>query len=260
MGSPTATEIQPTSYCPKCGAKLSAGAKFCPKCGAPASAAPPRASSGVTLSIPQANTPAGGELATLEESVARNPNDETVRKLLAVALHDDAMKDWWCDPEAKDNKKWLCVSLEGLNHSRKQLERASALKFNDPALRKQIDESLRLVDSMAERKFSGTWLMVVVLGFFYFIPGILWWYVNRRPRYLINRDYMTHYKTGKHSVAAAKMGGLQTKVYDFFEKIGGDWGWLMGLFFMLTVGVVLSPIFMVMAYKENYIDTKKAAA
>jgi hypothetical protein len=45
------------------------------------------------------------------------------------------------------------------------------LKFNDPELRKHIEESLRLVDSMEERKFAGSWLMVVVLGFFYIIPG-----------------------------------------------------------------------------------------
>jgi len=102
--------------------------------------------------------------------------------------------------------------------------------------------------------------MVIVLGFFYIVPGVIWWYVNLRPRYLINRDYMRHVQTGKHSGAAAKMGGLQGKVYDFFENASGEWGWLLGLVFMLTVGVVLSPVFMVLAYKENYLDPKKEAA
>jgi hypothetical protein len=191
----------------------------------------------------------------LEQSVARNPNDESYKKLLAVALHDDAMKDWWEDPK---DKSLLCVSYEGITHARKQLKRAAELQFNDPELRRQIDKSLRLVDSMEKRKFVGSWLMVVVLGIFYIIPGVIWWWVNRRLGYLINKDYMMHVKTGKHTGAAAKMGGLQGKIYDFFEKIGGEWGWLMGLVFMLTIGVILSPIFMILAYKENYLDVKKA--
>jgi hypothetical protein len=110
---------------------------------------------------------------------------------------------------------------------------------------------------MEERKFAGSWLMVIVLGFFYVIPGVIWWYVNRRPCYLINRDYLRHVRTGSHSTAAAKMGGLQGRVYDFFERINGEWGWLLGLFFMLTIGVLLSPIFTILAYKQNYLDVKK---
>jgi len=56
------------------------------------------------------------------------------------------------------------------------------------------------------------------------------------------------------------MGGLQGKVYDFFEKVGGEWGWLFGLVFMLTIGVLLSPIFMIIAYKQNYLDPQKESA
>ena len=99
--------------------------------------------------------------------------------------------------------------------------------------------------------------MIVVLGMFYVIPGVIWWYVNRRPAYLINSDYMMHVTTGKHSGAAAKMGGLQGNIYQFFEKVDENWGWLLGLFFMLTFGVILSPVFMVVAYKQNYLDLEK---
>jgi hypothetical protein len=257
MGSPAAAPTPLTEYCAQCSTKFNPGAKFCPKCGASLF---PQASASADASVlaPSRAVPSSqDEISVLEQSVANNPNDESYRKLLAVALHDDAMKDWVRDPT---DKGWLCVSREGLKHARKQFKRASELKFADPELRKQIDDGVRLVDSMEERKFAGSWLMVVVLGLFYIIPGVLWWYVNRRPGYLINKDYMEHVRTGKQSGAAARMGGLQGKVYDFFENVGGEWGWLFGLVFMLSIGVLLSPIFMIIAYKQNYLDPQKESA
>ena len=257
MGSPAIAPTGSTAHCAQCGTKLNAGGRFCPKCGASIAATSPEKVG--TTAAPPPPTPVGAEneIAALEQSVANNPNDESYRKLLAVALHDDAMKDWVRDPT---DKGWLCVSREGLNHARKQFKRASELNFTDPELRKQIDDGVRLADSMEERKFAGSWLMVVVLGLFYIVPGVVWWYVNRRPGYLVNKDYMEHARTGKHSGAAARMGGLQGKVYDFFEKVGGEWGWLFGLVFMLTIGVMLSPIFMIIAYKQNYLDPQKESA
>jgi hypothetical protein len=55
----------------------------------------------------RATKPVQGDISALEENVARNPSDESYRKLLAVALHDDAMKDWWRDSDPKDKKEWL---------------------------------------------------------------------------------------------------------------------------------------------------------
>jgi len=193
----------------------------------------------------------------LEQLVAEHPNDETYRKLLAVALHDDAMKDWWEDPA---DKKLLCVTYEGVEYAKNQLRRANELQFNDSTLRQHIGGGIQLANSMEGRKFVGSWLMVVALGFFGVAPGVVWWYVNRRPCYLINKDYMAHSVTGKHQGAAAKMGGVQGKIYEFFENAGGEWGWLFGLFFMLTIGVILSPVFMAIAYKENYLDVSKVTA
>lgn len=252
MGSP-GIGFSP-SYCSHCGNKLDSGAKFCAGCGRGAGSA---AGSPVIAMPP----PVGGgaaesdDISPLERNVAENPNDEGYRKLLAIALHDDAMKDWWEDPE---DKSLLCISREGLDHARAQLMRASQLQFNDPELRGHIQDKLQLVDSMESRKYVGSKLMIVVLGIFYIIPGVIWWYVNRRPGYLINKDYMAHAKTGKHSGAAAKMGGLQGRIYEFFENTG-EWGWVLGWFFMLTIGVILSPVFMITAYKQNYLDLKKQA-
>ncbi len=249
----TGTVKQPIRpvFCGQCGKQLQSNVKFCTGCGTQAGLSTTGASIATSGGMHQS------QIETLERTVADHPDDESYRKLLAVALHDDAMKGWW---EAPEDHSLLCVSYEGLIHARKRLYRAWELPFNDPVLRKAIEDRLRLVNSLEQRNFAGSWLMVVVLSFFLFFPGIIWWYVNRRPVYLINHDYMAHSKTGKHSGAAARMGGLQGGVYDFFSGLSEDWGWLFGLFFMLTIGVVLSPIFMFIAYKQNYLDAQKVQA
>lgn len=242
---------QPTSvFCTQCGKRLPSSGRFCPQCGASFLAGNQQ-----PLSNPSIASLQDG-IAALENAAAEHPEDASYRRLLAIALHDDAIKDWWQDP--KDHEL-LCVSHAGVAHARLRLVQAQSLQFDDPALRETIAKMLDLVSFMERREFAGSWLMVIVLGLFYIFPGVLWWYVNRRPRYLINHDYMMHTKTGKTSRGSAKMGGIQGAVYDFFSGLSEDWGWLIGLIFMMTIGVVLSPIFMVLAYKQNYFDVKKTS-
>ncbi len=109
---------------------------------------------------------------------------------------------------------------------------------------------------MDKREFVGSWLMVFLLGLIYIVPGIVYWLVNRRPRYLINHDCMMHANTGRLGGAAARMGGIQGAIFEFFANIG-EWGWLVGFVFMITFGIILSPVFMVLAYKQNYLDVEK---
>jgi hypothetical protein len=200
MASPV--PVSSATYCSRCGYQLGAGPGFCAACGASRSGSGPT-SANATSPLIGFLTSSTEDIEALERSALEKPDDEGYRKLLAVALYDDAMKDWWEDPE---DKCLLCVSVAGLAHARKQLERASQLQFNDPQLRERINAGLQLVHSMERRKFVGSWLMVVVLGFFYVIPGAIWWYVNRRPGYLINNDYMKHQQTGKHRGASPAAG------------------------------------------------------
>lgn len=237
-------------FCAHCGNKLDAGAKFCNGCGQPTGSA--ASSSGGSASSIVMATPQLDDIAALERSVADHPNDGAYRKLLAVALHDDALKDWTKDPE---DDGLLCVSKRGLEHARAQLMRASQLQIDDPELRRHIEDRLRLVNDMAKREYVGTWFMVIVLGFFGLFPGVIWWYVNRRLRYMINHDYVIHSRTGKLTGASAKLGGVQAKLYEFFENIG-QFGWIIGF----TITLFLSPIFAILAYKENYWDAKNQAA
>lgn len=233
-------------YCTKCGKPLSSGVRFCAGCGA-----------AVGQEAPQSSPSAGGtaapytsDIASLERSVQEHPDDESYQKLLAVALNDESLANCERDPE---DGSLLFTSIQQIRHAREQLTRALSLKFNDAQLRSNLEAALKDVDKMEQRKFVGSWFLVVIWGLFYIVPGIVFWAAFRRPRYLMNKDYLAHLRTGKHIGAGARMGGAMGKVYDFCDQISPQWGWVLGL----VIFVMLSPIFVLLAFKENYWDVKK---
>ena len=236
--------------CSHCGSPVQPDMRFCENCGTAVTTAmakppsPPRS----TASLPA--KPVLDETAELERLAAQHPEDESYQKLLAVQLHDDAMKNWWKDP--KDGQ-YLCTSFQQIQFARTQLNRAAGLRFHDPQLRADIDRLGRLVDSMEQRQYTGNWFQVVILGFFGIFPGVIWWWVNRRPAFLMNRDYIREIQSGKHPGVGAKMGGAMEKVSNFFDSVTGGWGGLFALAFM----VIFSPVFMILAFKQNYLDVKK---
>jgi hypothetical protein len=246
---PATAQNQIARFCNQCGNALQPNARFCNKCG-----------SAISISLSQAIKPVApalisnqagqGEIVNLERLMTENPDDESYAKLLAVQLHDDAMKDWWKDPS---DGQYLCTSLRQIQYARKQLDRAEALNFTDSGLRADLAKTSHLVNSMEDRQYTGTWLQVIILGFFGVIPGLIWWFVNRRPVFLMNRDYVKHLETGKHPNVGAKMGGAMEKVSDFFDSVTGGWGGIFALAFM----VIFSPIFMILAFKQNYLDSQE---
>jgi hypothetical protein len=206
------------------------------------------------MQSPSPSSAAGAsDIASLERQALEHPNDESYQKLLAVALRDEALAN--CERDPKDGSL-LFTSIQQIRHAREHLTRAMALKFNDAQLRSSLQAALSDVTKMEQRKFVGSWFLVIVWGIFYIVPGVVFWAAFRRPRYLINRDYLEHLRTGKHIGAGARIGGAMGKVYDFCDKISPQWGWIIGL----AIFVLLSPIFVLLAFKENYLDVKKSEA
>ena len=244
---PSGTTV--VANCANCAGPLEPGTKFCPGCGVATGTLQVPAPV-VKPSIVVSSKPATDEISEMERIAAAHPEDESYQKLLAVQLHDDAMKDWWRNPEDGQN---LCTSIGQIRHARMQLNRAAALQFNDPELRASIEKLRKVTDSMEQREYTGNWVQIVILGLFYIFPGVIWWYVNRRPAFLINLDYKKSIETGKHPGAGAKMGGAMEKVSDFFDSVTGGWGGWFALAFM----VIFSPIFMLLAFKQNYLDVKR---
>jgi hypothetical protein len=242
-----ATSAAPLAYCTQCGKALQLGARFCDACGTTANLAKNQGG-------PSSSSLAGAsDIASLDRLAQEHPNDESYQKLLAVALHDESLANCERDPE---DGSLLFTSIQQIRHAREQLTRALSLKFNDTQLRSKLEAALRDVNKMEQRKFVGSWFLVVVWGLFYIVPGVVFWAAFRRHRYLMNRDYIDHLRTGKHIGAGARIGGAMGKVYDFCDKISPDWGWIFGL----AIFVILSPIFVLLAYKENYLDVKNEAA
>ena len=248
--SSSAARASSIRHCSQCGSPVEPDIRFCEDCGTainapiPQPPTPPRPSAGFP------RKPASDETAELEALVAQNPDDESFQKLLAIQLHDHALKDWWKDPKTGN---LLCTTVQQIKHARRQLDRTSALHFDDPDLRASLERLRQTVDSMEQRKYTGNWFQVVLLGFFYILPGWIWWYVNRRPEFMLNRDYMKYLRTGKEPSALAKMGGSAEKVSNFFDSATGGWGFVFAFIFMF----ICSPIMMILAYKENYLDVKK---
>jgi hypothetical protein len=247
--STVSSGVRTSTICAACGAALQSDTRFCQQCGAAVKSETMQPST-ARVQAASLKTLASDQIAELQRLVAEHPEDQSYQKLLAVQLHDDAMKDWWKDP---NDGSYLCTTFKQIQHARQQLARASGLRFNDPQLRTDIEKLRRLTESMAERTYTGNWLQVVILVFFGIFPGVIWWFVNRRPEFLINRDYVRELKTGKHPGAGARMGGAMEKVQNFFDTVTGGWGGWFALAFM----VIFSPIFMILAFKQNYLDVQK---
>lgn len=248
MSSAT-VRLDAVRFCTHCGTQLQPNGKFCSTCGGTTTATA-QAGGAPKPSVISIAGSGGDEVAALEQMVAEHPDDPSYQKLLAVQLHDDAMRDWWKDPE---DGQLLCTTARQIRYARRQIDRAEALRFDDPQLRAELAKMRQLVESMEKRVYSGSWFHVIVLGFFYIVPGVMWWFVNLRPNFLLNRDYVHQSETGKHPAALAKMGGAMEKVSNACEQIFGGWGFIPTLIVM----VLLCPIFMVLAYKQNYMDVKK---
>ncbi len=242
---PRAPSAERTGYCTHCGKPVPSGARFCTACGGALGVSQPQKDSDS-----QSSAAGTSDIESLERSAQEHPNDESYQKLLAVALHDESLAN--CERDPKDGSL-LFSSIQQISKAKEQLTRALALKFNDTQLRSNLEAALKDVNNMEQRKFVGSWFLVVIWGLFYIIPGVVVWAAFRRPRYLINRDYLDHVRTGKHIGAGARIGGAMGKVYDFCDKISPEWGWIFGL----AIFVMLSPIFVLLGFKENYLDVNK---
>jgi hypothetical protein len=122
-------------------------------------------------------------IAILERCVEEEPNNESYRDALATAYVDGMISGWWLHGD-----KYFCISEEQALEAKAILEKARALRVDDPEIKRNLEERGRMVDGLFKREFKGSWVMVVLLGLFWVVPGVLWWWVNRRQVFKIGRD------------------------------------------------------------------------
>jgi len=130
----------------------------------------------------------------LEQCVKEESQNEIYQWYLAIAYHDGMISSWWKNP---NDGKFYCINKVQLDNSITMIKRAKELEYDDNKLKAQINDTEKHVLSMEEREFMGSWIMVIILGLCYVVPGLVWWFVNRRPRYKINRDIYDLIELGK---------------------------------------------------------------
>jgi Flp pilus assembly protein TadD len=184
----------------------------------------------------------------LERCAQEEPDNETYQWYLALAYHDGAVTSWWKNPQ---DGQYYCTSKAQADQAKAVIEKAKGLKFNDPELTGQLAATEKLVNGLYERQFKGSWAFVVLFGFFFFIVGgWLWWYVNRRPAYRINRDIKEVVEAGK---ADALVGG---ELGAYFSVLPPGFKWIAYTaprYVVWIAVLVLSPFTFCYLVYDNYI-------
>ena len=124
-------------------------------------------------------------ISIFEQCVAEKPDNEGhgYQQALVMCYSRKAVEGWWAHDE-----KLYCLSESQASKAREFLRKANRLPIDDEELKTELIGYNQLVDSLFKRQFKGSWIIVIILGFFYVFPGVLWWWVNRRQLYKIHRD------------------------------------------------------------------------
>jgi Flp pilus assembly protein TadD len=183
----------------------------------------------------------------LERCVQEEPDNTSYQWFLALGYHDGMLSGWWRNPE---NNTYLCISKSQADQALEMVNKAAALNFNDPEFRNHILESKSMVEGLYKRKFKGSWILVVLWGLVYVIPGALWYLANLRPQYKINRDIYEIIEMGKKD---ALVGG---EVGAYFSALPPGFKWAaysLPRFAVWALIIGLSPITFFYSAYDNYI-------
>ena len=183
-------------------------------------------------------------IGILERCVREEPGNQSYQQALGYAYVDGMLLSWW-----KQGDQYCCLSEEQALQAMAVLQKARALRFDDAELRGQLDERGKLIVSMFARQFKGSWAMVILLGLFYVVPGVLWWWVNRRPVYKINRDI---HDVVEHNKADAVVGG---ELGAYFSALPPGFKWMAYRCprWMVWIAILmLSPFTFLYLVYDNY--------
>jgi tetratricopeptide (TPR) repeat protein len=132
----------------------------------------------------------------LERCVQEEPDNASYKWYLAIAYLESRFAGWVFDPE---DRTYLCISKGQADTAKALVQKAKALNVEDPELAAEIGKADAGVEDLYKRRFTGSWIMVGFWTLCYIVPGILWYLVNLRPNYKINRDIYEVTQEGKKS-------------------------------------------------------------
>ena len=142
-------------------------------------------------------------IAILEQCVHEQPDNPTYQWFLAIAYSESSILGWTHVGEGHPllEEAWYATEFKHITDAQECLNKAMALKHDDPELMAQLQERRRRIDEMLQRKFMCNWVVAVIVGLIgipmFFIPtilAILYVISSSTPQYRINKRLVQ----GKH--------------------------------------------------------------
>jgi tetratricopeptide (TPR) repeat protein len=184
----------------------------------------------------------------LERCVQEEPDNASYKWYLAIAYLDSRFAGWVFDPE---DRTYLCISKIQADTARALVQKAKALNVEDPELAAEIRKADAGVEDLYKRRFKGSWIMVGIWGLCYIVPGLLWYLVNLRPQYKINKDVYDVLQMGKKDYLV----GGEVGVYFSALPPGMRWvAYSLPRFVVWFLILLLSPITFFYLLYDNYLS------
>ena len=151
-------------------------------------------------------------MAILEQCVREQPDNPTYQWFLAIAYDASSTLGWTHVGEGHPlvEEGWYATEFKHITDAQECLNKALALKFDDPELMAALQEHRKLIDRQLQRKLMCNWVVAVIIGLIgipmFFIPtilAILYVISSSTPQYRINKRLVQ----GKHFNEFASLAG-----------------------------------------------------
>ncbi len=110
-------------------------------------------------------------LEILSKCVEEEPDNPTYQWFMAIAYADSAYLGWSYVGEGHPmlDQGYYATTYEHITTAQAYLDKATNLKFDDDTLMGKLQQVRQDIDSMLERKFTGSWpspIIAIIIGFF----------------------------------------------------------------------------------------------
>ena len=182
----------------------------------------------------------------LEQCRSEQPDNAQYQWFLAIAYAASATLGWTHVGEGHPllSEGWYATEHKHITDAQEAIDKALALKFDDPELEAEIQKDRQRIAENLKRSFTCKWFVAIVVSLIgipaLFIPtllAILYVISSRAPQYKINSRLVQ----GKQFNEFAFLGSL----------FGNEIGWI-GLLVMYALIIGLMPFVIIVNFVRNY--------
>ncbi|MEZ5549040.1 MAG: tetratricopeptide repeat protein [Pseudomonadales bacterium] len=183
----------------------------------------------------------------LEQCLQEDPDNKSYKWFLAIGLWGRAESYFWRNPE--DDSGYV-TSKDDAEKAGQIIDRALSLEYDDDDMRADLKELKEFLNGSFKRKFAGSWLLVILWGLFYVIPGVLMYVASLRPQHKLSRDVQ---KLIEENKGEDKFIGGEYGAYMHALPPGMKWAATLPRFIVWIVMIVLSPITFLYNIYDNWV-------